>query len=175
MNISFKKNAAIFLLVGLVVGCQKKELKDPCDGNVINSSAQMFVGGVVFFDKETGEKLFDTHEELDLSEITVTDAVTHQPYSRFEVGYEKGNKSVLNGSIVFTNISKIEGEHLYNIRLGDVGSVKFAYTIVKKKVTNPSPCGLQYFMDITDVRIEDHPFEIFKHDGKSSTFVQVAL
>ncbi|MFC3198592.1 hypothetical protein ACFOET_13285 [Parapedobacter deserti] len=120
--------------------------------------------GVLFVDKENGENLINTNDP-DASNIQVTSAKTGEPYKSWDIVFQPESPNPLNGVVRLNGIPETAGDYSYNIQLGEIGSVKFSLTVSKKENETEAPCSRPYYFPITDIKIEDHPFEEFKHNG----------
>ena len=176
-SLRFVKAAlALTILLTTFASCNSKDFNDPCN-DVLNEAPPTYVG-LFIKDKQTSEPIFKAHPELDSTDIKITLAETGDAYTN-NYGFLYGEQFEDNpnyGLVLFSIISKNEGEHLFNIKIGDIATLKFGYT-VEKREQKPSPCGLPYFMTITDVRVEDHPFVEHEYsEGKTSpNIIEVSL
>ena len=153
---------ATLLLTGLTLGCQKTAVKDPCAGLMNEGPLKQI--GVIFVDKGTGDYLIKTSDR-ESSGIKVTNAGTEEPYNNWDIYYHHENPTALNGIVRLYGIPETEGTHSYDIQSDDFGTVTLSYTVIKMENNSDSPCISPYYYSITDVRIEDHPFDVFEYEN----------
>lgn len=152
----------ILCLTVWFISCQKT--KDPCP--VILSEGMPKEIGVIFLDKETGESLFKIHD-IDAPNIKVTNAVTGEIFKSGGLIYNSVRPTPNNGIVKLASIPDTEGEHSYKIQIDDFESIVIAYTGIKKENKTNDPCSSPYYYSITDIRIVDHPFNVFEYEGKA--------
>lgn len=159
----YRFNWAVLFLIVLALGCQKTEEKDPCAD--LMSEGPLSQIGVILVDKETGEQLITTNDPETLN-ISVTEAHTGEPYKYWDIIYHPENPTALNGVVRLSGIPKTEGDHSYRIQSDDFGSVTLSYTVVKGAYISDSPCSrrLPPPYGITDLRIDNHPFDVFEFE-----------
>jgi len=153
--------AALFFIV-LALGCQKTEEEDLCAGFM--SEGPLSQIGVILVDKETGESLITTNNPETLG-LSVTNAYTGEPYTYWDILYHPENPTTLNGVVRLSGVPNTEGDHSYHIQSDDFELITFSYTVKKTANNSGSPCRPPYYLHITDVRIDDRPFDVFEHEN----------
>lgn len=152
------------LLVAFVImtgGCQKKDSSgNPCDGLMNESPPTNIL--IKFVDKATGQNLI-LSQNLQASDITVVNTTTGKPFVNWAVRNETST-SPLNGTLQFSVFHETAGQYPYQIKLGSFGTATLAYTVSKTATDNP--CKPEAY-PISEIRIADHPFTPFTHEGKS--------
>lgn len=158
----------IFACLGF--SCQKNEAaSDPCEG-LLNES-QPKIAGILFVDKETGENIIVTNN-LDTTDIKVAFDHNGTSYKDYQIVHH-AETSPINGAVVFY-VPEKEDIYLFNIQVGDFGTVKFSYTVSEEE--NDDKCRPHVY-PVSDVKTVNYPFEHFDHEHlpSSMTLLRVAL
>ena len=152
----------LFTFAIIAGGCQEKDSSgNPCEG-LMNEAPPAKIT-VKFVDKATGQNLI-LSKKLQASDITVVNTNTGKPFVNWGVSSSETSTSPLNGTLQFSVFHETAGQYPYQIKVGDLGTATLAYT-VSKTATN-DPCKPEAY-PISEIKITDHPFTPFTHEGKS--------
>lgn len=152
----------LFTFVIMAGGCQKKDSSgNPCEG-LMNETPPTNIR-IKFVDKGTGQNLI-LSKNLQASDITVTNISTAKPFVNWRVSRSETSTSPLNGTLQFSVFHETAGQYPYQIKLGDLGMATLAYTV--SKTATDDPCKPTAY-PISEIKITDHPFTPFTHEGKS--------
>lgn len=142
-------------------GCKKKESSgNPCDG-LLNESPPTKIM-VKFVDKATGQNLI-LSKNLKSSNFTVVSVETAKPVAGWRVVSEMST-SPFNGVLELSLFHETAARYEYQIKLESIGTATLAYTVSKTATNNPCK---PHAYPISDIKITDHSFTLFVHDGKS--------
>lgn len=152
----------LFAFAIMTGGCQKKDSSgNPCDGLMNETPPTKIM--VKFVDKGTGQNLI-LSKNLQASDINVVNTNTGKPFVNWGVVSSEASTSPLNGTLQISVFHETAGQYPYQIKVGNLGMATLAYT-VSKTVTN-NPCKPEAY-PISEIKITDHPFTLFTHEGKS--------
>ncbi|MCF6407206.1 hypothetical protein L3C95_30195 [Chitinophaga filiformis] len=132
-------------------GCRKSTQPDPCE-DILSERPPTMVG-LLFIDGQTGENIL-LSKNIDASAIAITVEGTDLPAQQGMI--RKDSAAPAYGALVFHIADTKQGAFRYKINIPDVGSATLSYTNMKVKSDNK--CN-PYYMAVTDLAIEDHPFK----------------
>jgi len=121
---------ALFLLLILSSGCQKKEASvNPCEG-LMNETAPVNII-IQFLEQSTDKNLILT-KDVQSSDVSVTDVATGKPVLNWRLMKTESSNSPINGSLQFSIFASSAAQHSYHIDIKQVGSATLSFSITKK-------------------------------------------